>query len=309
MTICKIRSYPSPLRPYYEAFLYKIWLIHLLKSTLVLTDRSGNRICTDRSTFKCSDNGPQYLMIYRIKTKSIYLKFVKSIFCYIEINMTVAHNLCEITNSLQESIRNPWCAPASHRNFFCSREIYSYVENITFSNFEDVRVNDVYYALDVSYLHFKYQNGLDNFLKGTFTFAFYDRYSLFPDFEIGDSMYRYISLVPNLVGEVEEAEIYFTFNTAMYYDPLTHDCSTIQKENYLPTNHLMLPFKYAQELKYLPCYIELKVQSHTEFKITGKFMMTYLKKYFGDCEDSEFCYEVHQSDDTNIREKVIEVII
>lgn len=182
---------------------------------------------------------------------------------------------------------------------------YRYEDTFTFLNYEDLRVNELYYDLDISYLRFKYRNGLDNILKGDFRFAFYDRYNLFPDFPIGESMYRYIPLTFNREGE----ECYFTFTPTIYYSPITHESSLIQKEGYVPYHHLMLPFYYASELKFLPCYLELKVHSHTDFTITGKFMMTYLKKYFGDCEDSEFCDEMYQDDEINIREKVVEVII
>ena len=189
--------------------------------------------------------------------------------------------------------------------FLDERENYHYEDTFSFINYEDLRVNDTYYDLDISYLHFKYRNGLDDTLKGEFRFAFYDRYNLFPDFEIGESMYRYIPLKFNRVGE----ECYFTFDKTIYYDPVTHESSLTRKEGYLPYQNLMLPFAAAAELKFLPCYIELKVHSHTDFTITGKFMMTYLKKYFGDCEDSDFCDSMHQDDEVNVREKVIEVTI
>lgn len=182
---------------------------------------------------------------------------------------------------------------------------YHYEDTFSFINYEDLRVNEVYYDLDISYLRFKYRNGLDDALKGEFRFAFYDRYNLFPDFEIGESMYRYIPLKFNRSGD----ECYFTFDTTIYYDPVTHESSLIQKEGYLSYHNLMLPFNAAAELKFLPCYIELKVHSHSDFTITGSFMMTYLKKYFGDCEDSDFCDNIHQDDEVNVREKVIEVTI
>lgn len=182
---------------------------------------------------------------------------------------------------------------------------YHYEDAFSFLNFEDLRVNEVYYDLDISYLRFKYRNGLDNTLNGELRFAFYDRYNLFPDFPIGESMYRYIPLTLNKDGD----ECYFTFTPTIYYDPITHDSSLIQKENYLPYHNLMLPFKGAAELKFLPCYIELKVHSHSDFTIKGKFMMTYMKKFFGDCEDSEFCDTMRQDEEVNIREKIVEVII
>lgn len=184
---------------------------------------------------------------------------------------------------------------------------YHYEDTITFLNFEDLRVNEIYYDIDISYLRFKYRNGLDDKLKGELYFAFYDRYNYFPDFPIGESMYRYIPLTFN--RDEGEEECYFTFTPTIYYDPVTHDSSLEQKENYIPYNHLMLPFKGASDLKFLPCYIALKVHSHTDFTVTGKFMMTYLKKYFGDCEDSDFCKQMHQDDEINVREKVIEVNI
>lgn len=186
-----------------------------------------------------------------------------------------------------------------------SSKNYCYEDFFSFLNFEDLRVNELYYDLDISYLRLKYRNGLDDTLKGEFRFAFYDRYNLFPDFPIGESMYRYIPLKLHK----DEDECYFTFAPTIYYDPLTHDSSLIQKEGYLPYQYLMLPFKGAAELKFLPCYIELKVNSHTNFTIMGKFMMTYMKKYFGDCEDSEFCDTMHQDEEVNIREKVVEVTI
>lgn len=186
-----------------------------------------------------------------------------------------------------------------------SSQNYYYEDAFTFLNFEDLRVNDIYYDLDISYLRFKYRNGLDDTLKGDFRFAFYDRYNLFPDFPIGESMYRYVPLRLNKDGD----ECYFTFASTLYYDPSTHDSSLNQKEGYLPYQRLMLPFKGAAELKFLPCYIELRVHSHTNFTIMGKFMMTYMKKYFGDCEDSEFCDTMRQDEEVNIREKVVEVTI
>lgn len=183
---------------------------------------------------------------------------------------------------------------------------YVYEDAFSFLNYEDLRVNELYYDIDISYLRFKYRNGLDDTLKGKFKFAFYDRYNLFPDFEVGEeSMYRYIPLTFNRDND----ECYFTFTPTIYYDPITHVSSLTQKENYIPYHHLMLPFEYANELKFLPCYIKLEVTSHTNFTIYGKFMMTYLRKYFGDCEDSEFCDQMHQDDEINIREKVVEVTI
>lgn len=182
---------------------------------------------------------------------------------------------------------------------------YRYEDVFTFLNYEDLRVNDLYYDLDISYLRFKYRNGLDDTMKGEFRFAFYDRYNLFPDFPIGESMYRYIPLTFNR----DKDECYFTFTPTIYYSPITHESSLSKKEGYIAHNRLMLPFSYASELKFLPCYLELKVHSHTDFTITGKFMMTYLKKYFGDCEDSEFCDEMYQDDEINIREKVVEIVI
>lgn len=183
---------------------------------------------------------------------------------------------------------------------------YRYEDVISFLNYEDLRVNDLYLDIDISYLKFKYRNGLDEVLKGELKFAFYDRYNLFPDFPVSEtSMYRYIPLTFNRNGD----ECYFTFTPTIYYDPKTHESSLTEKENYLPYHNLMLPFAASNELKFLPCYIELKVHSHTDFTITGKFMMTYLKKYFGECADSEFCDEMHQDDEINIREKTVEVII
>lgn len=181
---------------------------------------------------------------------------------------------------------------------------YCYEDVFSFLNYEDLRVNELYYDIDISYLRFKYHNGFDEALKGDFRFAFYDRYNLFPDFEIGkESMYRYIPLTFNREGE----ECYFTFTPTIYYDPVTHESSTKHKERYLPYHHLMLPFGYESELKFLPCYLELKVKSHTDFTIYGKFTITYLKKFFGDCEDSEFCDRIHQDGEINIREKIVEV--
>ena len=208
---------------------------------------------------------------------------------------------------ISESTNNKELATGYHKEstFEDPSKNYCYENAITFLNYEDLRVNDIYYDLDISYLRFKFRDGMDNTMKGNFRFAFYDRYDLFPEFEIGESMYRYIPLTVHK----DKDECYFTFTPTMYYDPVTHDCGLSQKEGYIATNHLMLPFKGASELKFLPCYIELTINSHTTFNVKGKFMMTYLKKYYGDCTDSEFCEELHQDDETNIREKIIEVTI
>ena len=206
-----------------------------------------------------------------------------------------------------ESTNNKELTTGYHKesSFLNPSENYCYENAITCLNFEDMRVNEIYYDLDISYLRFKFRDGLKNDLKGKFRFAFYDRYNLFPEFEIGESMYRYIPLTPHK----DNNEYYFTFTPTMYYDPVTHDCGLTKKEGYIATDHLMLPFKGASELKFLPCYLELTINSHTTFNVKGKFMMTYIKKYFGDCVDSEFCEELHQDDEINIREKVIEVEI
>lgn len=208
---------------------------------------------------------------------------------------------------ISENTNNLELATGYHKesSFLDPKDNYCYEDAITFFNFEDLHVNEIYYDLDISYLRFKFRDGLKDELKGNFRFAFYDRYNLFPEFEIGESMYRYIPLT----AHKENNEYYFTFASTMYYDPITHDCGLTQKEGYIATNHLMLPFKGASELKFLPCYLELTINSHTTFTVKGKFMMTYIKKYFGDCADSEFCEELHQDDEINIREKVVEVTI
>lgn len=183
---------------------------------------------------------------------------------------------------------------------------YIHQEQLTFHNFEDILINNLYYDIDISRFRFTYQNGGDNLLKGQFRLALYDRYTLFPDFPIGENLYRYLSLQLN---QHEDGSYYFTYAGDLYYDPVTHDSSPLQKEGYLKSDTLMLPFRAAEELKFIRCYLEFNVDSYAKYQVIGYFDITYMKKYFGECKDSEFCQNLFEDDDVNVREKVVEVII
>lgn len=188
------------------------------------------------------------------------------------------------------------------------RPEYNYIhqDQIIFSNFEDLWINEFYYDLDISRFRFKYHNGNDNILNVDAKLAIYDRYNNFPNFPIGENMYRYLNLD---VNHDENNECYFKFKDPIYFDPLTHISSLNPESDYLISNSLLLPKNKEKELAYLPCYIELNIHSYVDYKLIGYFDLSYIKKYMGDCSDSEFCTNSIYEEEHNIREKVIEINI
>ena len=98
MPIGKVGGNASPLRPDDESFLDEERLIDFLKGSLVLTDGSGDRARTDRTSLEGIDYGPQDFVVDGIETHLVNLELVQSISGYLKVNVSVSHDLCKISN-------------------------------------------------------------------------------------------------------------------------------------------------------------------------------------------------------------------
>lgn len=185
------------------------------------------------------------------------------------------------------------------------KQDYFYQDQITFLNFEDLHISDFYYDYDISNIKFTYQNGGNNILKATSRLAILDRYNNFPNFPIGNNMYRYLDLSISRCDNY----YYFTFKDDLYYDPTTHIASLVKKDNYIKTDHLIFPKNKESELNNLSCYLELNIEGYTKFKLIGYFNISYFKRYMGDCSNSEYCYETYSDNSANPKEEIEEIYL
>lgn len=176
-------------------------------------------------------------------------------------------------------------------------------DRITFTNYEDLVVEDYYLNFDIR--RFKYfYTGNKEILEGDFYFLIYDKYNLFPDLPIyKDSQYRYIELKPNVIN----GDSIFSFKENIYYDPLTHNPSIKYKEGYKETSKLYFPIGQLNTLKSIHCMFSFDIKGYTNFNMSSEFDIYFLRNYFGDCSDSEYCVEMNSDEGDNVREKVVEV--
>lgn len=183
---------------------------------------------------------------------------------------------------------------------------YKHFDNIIPNNFEDVKVNDIYNYFDVSFFKFKYINGNDNLLKGEFYLDVYDSYDVLKDFPmLESSMYKRIPL-----KLVKTNDIYnFLYKNELYYESNTHIPSYNFHQGYNKTNFLYFPVEYADKLKEIKCRFIFNIDSHFSFNIKAEFTLRYIKKYFGECNDSDYCMQSNQDDGINVYEKRVEVNI
>jgi len=181
---------------------------------------------------------------------------------------------------------------------------YIQEDRITFSNYEDIIVEDYYLNFDIRRFKYSY-SGLDNYLKGNFYLLIYDKYNLFIDLPIyKDSQYRYLELIP----KVFNGDSIFSFKN-IYYNPLTHNTSSIYKEGYKETDKLYFPIGQLNKLRNIHCLLSFDIEGYTNFNMSSEFDIYFLKNYFGDCIDSEYCIEMNADEGSNIREKVVDIVI
>lgn len=185
-------------------------------------------------------------------------------------------------------------------NYSISKE-----DRVTFLNYEDLVVEDYYLNFDIKRFNYLYTgNENKNILEGKFYFCIYDKYNLFPDLPLyKDSQYRYIELKPNILNGSSN----FSFKENIYYDPLTHNPSISYKDGYKETDKLYFPSGKLELLKSIHCLLSFDIEGYTNFNMSSEFDICFLKNYFGDCSESEYCIEMNNDDGSNIREKVVEV--
>lgn len=179
-------------------------------------------------------------------------------------------------------------------------------DRITFTNFEDIVVEEKYLNFDISRFEFNYTGNKDkSYLDGEFYFGIYDKYNILtnlPLFE--DSLYRYI---PLKIASKDNGNNCFIFENKIYYDPVTHNPSLYYKENYVETNKLYFPLNEVERLKTNQCMLFMNINGYTKFSMSGSFDIHFIRKYFGECTDSEYCVESNYDEGDNIRETVIDV--
>lgn len=179
-------------------------------------------------------------------------------------------------------------------------------DRITFTNFEDLVIEEKYLNFDISRFEFNYSgNTSKSYLDGEFIFGIYDKYNLLSDLPLyGDSLYRYI---PLKITSKDNGNNSFVFKNKIYYDPVTHNPSLYYKENYVETDKLYFPLEEVEKLKSNKCMLLMNINGYTKFTMSGDFDLRFMKNYFGDCSDSEYCVENNYDEGDNVREKVVEV--
>lgn len=191
---------------------------------------------------------------------------------------------------------------------FDTSKNYILEDRITFLNYEDLVVEDIYLNFDISRFEFNYIGNKDkDLLEGEFIFAIYDKYNLFKDLPLyKDSQYRYI---PLKVNNKNNGNSVFTFKNNIYYDPITRNPSLTYKENYIETNKLYFPKDEINKLKQCHCILSFDIDGYTKFNMSSSFDIRFLKNYFGECEDSEYCIHINEDKGENVREKVVDVTL
>jgi len=189
-----------------------------------------------------------------------------------------------------------------------SRSIYDESKNfikedrVIFSNYEDIIVEDYYLNFDIRRFKYLYR-GKNDAIDGSFYLLIYDKYNLFIDLPIyKDSQYRYVELAPSIFN----GDSVFSFKN-IYYNPLTHNTSTIDKEGYIQTDKLYFPIGQLEKLKSIHCLLSFDIKGYTNFNMSSEFDIYFLKNYFGDCSNSEYCINMNTDEGNNVREKVIDI--
>jgi len=185
---------------------------------------------------------------------------------------------------------------------------YNEEDIFTFYNFEESIVGQVYNYIDLSTLKFKYSDGYNtNNLKAKCRLDFYDAHNVFPNFPLlDDSMYRYINL-DTFVDE--EGYLRFKNKDDLYYNSTTHEPSATFIEGYAKTDKLYLPKDKYQNLKKMHFRINMDVTGYTKFKVYGEYDVSFSRKIFGDCSDSEYCTYINEDNSYNVLEKEVVVNI
>ncbi len=179
-------------------------------------------------------------------------------------------------------------------------------DRVTFTNFEDLVVEEKYLNFDISRFEFNYSgNNSKSYLDGEFYFGIYDKYNLLNDLPLyEESLYRYI---PLKITSKDNGNNSFIFKNKIYYDPVTHNPSLLYKENYVETDKLYFPLSEVEKLKSNKCMLFMNIKGYTNFSMSGDFDLQFIKNYFGDCSNSEYCVENNYDEGDNIREKVIDI--
>lgn len=183
---------------------------------------------------------------------------------------------------------------------------YNEEDRITFTNFENEFVDQVYNFIDLSYLKFTYTDGINkNNIKAKCRFDFYDAHNNFPNFSLlEDSMYRYINL--DIISD-DEGYLRFVSADDLYYDPSSHESSSKFISGYQKTDKLYLPKSKYSDLKKMHCRISMDVEGYTKYNAYGEFDINFSRKLFGDCTDSEYCTHISEDDSYNVMEKKVVV--
>ena len=125
----KVCGNTASLGPQYESFLYKKRFIDLFKRTLIFTDGRGKSTGTYRTTFEGSDNCAKDLVVNAVQSPLVNLELIQGKTRNLQVYMTVAHHLSEVTDALQKGICDTWSATASKGNLFCGILVNSNFKN------------------------------------------------------------------------------------------------------------------------------------------------------------------------------------
>ena len=128
MPVRQVGRYPPPLCSYNKSFFNKERLIDFFEGTLVLAYGRRDCVCSYWPSLEGIDYCTEYPVVNGIEAASVDFKLVKSVFCYFQINLSVPHHLCKVSNPAQERIGNARSTAAAHGNLPCSLIFNCHVE-------------------------------------------------------------------------------------------------------------------------------------------------------------------------------------
>jgi len=176
-------------------------------------------------------------------------------------------------------------------------------DRVTFSNYEDLVVEDYYLNFDIRRFKYRY-SGKKEVIEGNFYLLIYDKYNYFEGLPLyKSSQYRYIELTPSICN----GDSVFSFKDNIYVNPINHNVSNTYIEGYKKTNKLYFPIGKLDQLRSVHCKLSFDIKGYTNFNMSSEFDICFLRNYFGDCSDSEFCIGMNSDDGINVREKVIDI--
>ena len=159
-----------------------------------------------------------------------------------------------------------------------------YDETLTFPNFNDYFLTDIYYKIDLTQFDITVSGRYDNIPLGTGTMTLKDAGMLFPYF-------------PRVANNVTIDLIMFEINgnyrikikKTLYVDPLTLNMSPIPITGYLATDNFYFPINQMSNMQGLEIAFVIKDFGNNQTNLSWSSTYYPTSSLIGPCNSSEYC--------------------